>query len=139
MLGSVADYLEIEIPSSSLRVFVPAQAADRVGLRCVIGRRQLRGVLDVLGAEPEGREQGWSERVKRHRAMLASGDIREVAAVVRNLAARAATASLPVSERELYRRSRRLLVSEIGYALCVEESRAEAYLDAALPPGECCA
>lgn len=140
LLGSAArNYLEIEIElaHSSLQIIVPCDAARTVGLRAVVGRRRLRRIVEVLEGDPEGAPASWSARQKHYRAKLKGGDVLDLAAVVRDLALRHAESGLPSSERELYKRSRRVLASELRYALGVDADRAAAYIDehvAARPP-----
>ncbi len=77
----------------------------------------------------------WSRRFKNHQEKLKSGDVYQVAEVVRNLAARNRDASLSAAERTMYERARVNLISEIAPALKVSSEDAEAYLDDALAKG----
>jgi CarD family transcriptional regulator len=129
ILGSERDYLEIELDHASLRILVPSDATAAVGLRPVIGRHRLRGIVEVLESKPNATDASWSARQKHYRARLKGGDVLELAAVIRDLAVRAAGSELSTSERELYERSRRVLASELRYALGVDAERASAYID----------
>jgi CarD family transcriptional regulator len=77
----------------------------------------------------------WSRRFKNHQEKLKSGDVYQVAEVVRNLAARNRDASLSAAERTMYDRARINLISEIAPALRVSAEEAEHYLDEALAKG----
>ena len=77
----------------------------------------------------------WSRRFKNHQEKLKSGDVYQVAEVVRNLAARNRDASLSAAERTMYDRARINLISEIAPALRVSAEDAEKYLDEALAKG----
>ena len=77
----------------------------------------------------------WSRRFKNHQEKLKSGDVYQVAEVVRNLAARNRDASLSAAERTMYDRARINLISEIAPALKVSAEEAERYLDDALAKG----
>jgi len=77
----------------------------------------------------------WSRRFKNHQEKLKSGDVYQVAEVVRNLAARNRDASLSAAERTMYERARVNLISEIAPALKVTTDEAEVYLDEALAKG----
>ena len=77
----------------------------------------------------------WSRRFKNHQEKLKSGDVYQVAEVVRNLAARNRDAALSAAERTMYERARINLVSEIAPALKVSAEAAEQYLDEALAKG----
>ncbi len=134
LLGAVRNYLEIEFPPG-LRIMVPCDTADAVGLRAVVGSEGLRRIVAVLGGEARVVSQKWSVRQKCYREQLKGGDVLELAAVVRDLAARAAESTLPNTERELYERSRGVLASELCYALGVNGARAAAYIDEHLAAG----
>jgi CarD family transcriptional regulator len=129
LLGSMRDYLEIEFAHTSLRIMVPCESAAAVGLRAVVGRRRVRRIVEVLESAPDAENCSWSQRQKRYRAKLKGGDVLDLAAVIRDLAVRAAGAQLPTSERELYERSRQVLASELCYALDIDAERARAYID----------
>jgi len=77
----------------------------------------------------------WSRRFKNHQEKLKSGDVYQVAEVVRNLAARNRDASLSAAERTMYDRARINLISEIAPALKVKAEEAELFLDEALAKG----
>lgn len=130
LLGATRDYLEIELAHHSLKILVPCDCASRVGLRAVIDHQRLRRIVEVLEEEPEIVSESWSARQRRFRTKLKDGDVLELAAVLRELATRAAKSTLPTTERALYQRSRELLASELCVVLEVDEARAEAYIDA---------
>jgi CarD family transcriptional regulator len=120
--GRARPYLEIELTATSLRIMVPCDAAEAVGLRPVVGPRRLRAIVGVL----ESGDLNWSARRKHYRAQLESGDVLALAATIRDLASRAA---LPPGERDLYEHSRRVLASELAYALGVDAQDAGAFID----------
>jgi CarD family transcriptional regulator len=127
--GATRSYLEIELDHHSLRIMVPCDCASRLGLRAVMDRERLRRIVEVLEEEIEVESESWSARQKRLRSMLKSGDLLELAAVLGELATRAAKAALPATERALYKRSREVLASELQYVLEVDDARAEQYID----------
>src|SRR5256885_14497989 len=71
----------------------------------------------------------WSRRFKNHVEKLKSGDIYQVAEVVRNLSIREADKGLSAGEKRMLARARQILVSELTFALNVDEEAAEARLD----------
>ena len=71
----------------------------------------------------------WSRRYKNHVEKLKSGDIYQVAEVVRNLSIREADKGLSAGEKRMLARARQILVSELTFALNVDEEAAEARLD----------
>jgi CarD family transcriptional regulator len=130
MLGAAArDYLEIELDDAALRIMVPCDTARSVGLRAVVGKRQMQLIVDVLEGDREVDPASWSARQRHYREKLKGGDVLELAAVIRDLALRDADSGLPRTDRDVYERSRQLLASELRHALGVDADRATAYID----------
>jgi CarD family transcriptional regulator len=132
VLGREREYLTIRILHSEMTVMVPADGADEAGLRRVIGPAEVEAVLAVLGGEDVAVAGNWSRRFKHNQEKLRSGNIYEVAEVIRNLAGRSREKPLSAGERQLLARAKRILVSEIMYARGIEDAEAEAVLDDAL-------
>jgi CarD family transcriptional regulator len=127
--GADRDYLDIELTEGSLRIMIPSDAVDLIGLRPVVDRERMRLIVSVLESEREVVGANWSQRRKLYHAKLKSGDVLDLAAVVRDLGRGAAASQLSAGERELYERSRRILASELRYVLGVDAERAATYID----------
>jgi CarD family transcriptional regulator, regulator of rRNA transcription len=132
MLGPIREYLTIRIAHIGMEVMVPSENASRVGLRRVISEGEAEKVVAALGRKAKHDPERWDARIKRYRAMVATGDAFELAAVLRKLAAREAAHHLTASEREMDERLRRALCSELAYALGLERAEAQACVDRAL-------
>lgn len=75
----------------------------------------------------------WSRRFKNHSEKLRSGDIYQVAEVVRNLSIRDKDKGLSAGEKRMLTRARQILVSELTFALNVDTDAAEEKLASVLP------
>ncbi len=129
------DYLILRSVIGEMTLSVPIDTADAVGVRPPVSPDELEDLVSVL-AKPDPRvPSNWSRRFKNHQEKLKSGDVYQVAEVVRNLAARNRDAALSAAERTMYERARINLISEIAPALKVSTEAAEAYLDDALARG----
>jgi CarD family transcriptional regulator len=129
------EYLVLQTVINEMVLKVPVDMAADVGVRPPVSADELEDLVSVL-AKPDPRvPSNWSRRFKNHQEKLKSGDVYQVAEVVRNLAARNRDASLSAAERTMYERARVNLVSEISPALKVSAEEAEAYLDEALAKG----
>ncbi len=129
VLGRQRDYLTIQILHNSMTVMVPVENADRAGLRRVVAADVVDEVLEVLRGEPTAMPKGWSHRYRHNRDKLKTGDIFEVAEVVRNLAIRNAAKDLPVGEKQVFTQAKRILSSEFMYSRDLGEVEAVAFLD----------
>jgi CarD family transcriptional regulator len=129
MLGDTREYLTIKILHNDMTVMVPTDSADRAGLRRVIGEEAVERVLGVLGDEISQMPKNWNRRFKHNRDKMKTGDIYELAEVVRNLAIRDFQKGLSTGEKQMFTRAKKILSSELMYALDMDEGEAEEYLD----------
>ena len=130
--GERREYLTIEILQPPMTVMVPCENAETAGLRPVINERAVNEVLAVLDAAGSEMPAQWNQRFKRNQEKLRSGDILELAEVVRNLERRQQDARLSPGEMQMLERARRVLVSELMYARNVDEEAANQLIDDAL-------
>ena len=79
--------------------------------------------------------KNWNRRFKHNRDKIKTGDIYELAEVVRNLAIRESDKGLSTGEKQMFTRAKKILASELMYALEMDEDEAEAYLDDLLERG----
>jgi len=129
VLGQQRDYLTIQILHNDMTVMVPVENADRAGLRKVIESDVVDRVLEVLRGDPTKMPKNWSRRYKHNRDKLKTGDIFEVAEVVRNLAIRHADKGLSTGEKQMFSKAKKILASELMYARDFNEDEATAFLE----------
>jgi CarD family transcriptional regulator, regulator of rRNA transcription len=129
LLGEERDYLTIKILHNDMTVMVPCENAHRAGLRQVINEEEVNRVIDVLTGEMSEMPKNWNRRFKHNREKIKTGDVFELAEVVRNLAIREWEKGLSTGEKQMYTRAKKILASEFMYALEKDEEGAEAYLD----------
>ncbi len=132
VLGQQRDYLTIQILHNDMTVMVPVENADRAGLRKVIESDVVDRVLEVLRGDPTNMPKNWSRRYKHNRDKLKTGDIFEVAEVVRNLAIRHADKGLSTGEKQMFSKAKKILASELMYARNFDEDEANAFLETVL-------
>ena len=129
LLGEKRDYLTIKILHNDMTVMVPCENAHRAGLRRVINEEEVKRVIDVLTGEMSDMPKNWNRRFKHNREKIKTGDVFELAEVVRNLAIREWEKGLSTGEKQMYTRAKKILASEFMYALEKDEDGAEAYHD----------
>src|SRR2546422_1058623 len=112
-----------------MTVMVPSENAGRAGLRRVIDDEAVEKVLAVLRDDVSQMPKNWNRRFKHNRDKIKTGDVYELAEVVRNLAIREADKGLSTGEKQMYTRAKKILASELMYALDMEEGEAEEHLD----------
>jgi CarD family transcriptional regulator len=129
VLGTTREYLTIKILHNDMTVKVPTENAALAGLRRVIDEETVKKVLDVLQAEVSEMPKNWNRRFKHNRDKIKTGDIYELAEVVRNLSLRESEKGLSTGEKQMFTRAKKILASELMYALDKDEDEAENYLD----------
>ena len=129
ILGERREYLTIKILHNNMTVMVPTENAALAGLRRVIDEDTVKKVLAVLQDECSEMPKNWNRRFKHNRDKIKTGDIYELAEVVRNLAIREAQKGLSTGEKQMFTRAKKILASELMYALEMEEDEAEEHLD----------
>ena len=129
MLGERQEYLMIKILHNDMTVMVPCANAGKAGLRRVIGEEAVERVLAVLRDEVSVMPKNWNRRFKHNRDKIRTGDVYQLAEVVRNLSIRESEKGLSTGEKQMYTRSKKILASELMYALEMEEDDAESHLD----------
>jgi CarD family transcriptional regulator len=129
LMGEKRDYLTIGILHNNMTVMVPCENAHLAGLRRVIDDEQVKKVVGVLTDGLSDMPKNWNRRFKHNREKIKTGDVYELAEVVRNLAIREWDKGLSTGEKQMYTRARKILASEFMYALDTDEEGAEGYLD----------
>lgn len=130
--GETKEYLVLRLAYGDLTLKVPADNTDSVGLREVINDEEVEEVFAVLRKKEARMPTNWSRRFKNHVEKLKSGDIYQVAEVVRNLSLRDKDKGLSAGEKRMLAKARQILTSELTFALGVDEAEAERRLDAEL-------
>lgn len=127
--GTKRKYFVLRPTNGDLTLMVPADNTEEVGIRGVISRSELDKVFKVLRAKECRMPANWSRRFKTHVEKLRSGDIYQVAEVVRNLARRDKEKGLSAGEKRMLTTARRILISEVIFAADCDEPEAENMLN----------
>ena len=130
--GQVRDYYVLEISTESLTVMVPVEKVDSV-VRSVISKTQSRNVLASLKEEPQEAGANWSRWYKVLTEKMYSGDIFQVAEVVRDLSFAQQTKGISPALKRMLSKARMTLISELSFSLEEDEDEATKRLDKALP------
>jgi CarD family transcriptional regulator len=135
VLGEKREYLTIKILHNDMTVNVPADNAERVGLRKVIDEEAVKKVVKYLTSGGTEMPKNWNLRFKHNRDKMKTGDIYELAEVVRNLALRDGEKGLSTGEKQMYVKAKKILASELMYAKNMTEDEALEWLEETLREG----
>ena len=132
VLGEKREYLTIKIDHNDMTVNVPAENAERVGLRKVIDEDAVKKVVKYLTSGGTEMPKNWNRRFKHNRDKMKTGDIFELAEVVRNLALRDGEKGLSTGEKQMYVKAKKILASELMYAKNMNEDETFEWLEGVL-------
>ncbi len=113
ILGTKRKYYIMRIPLDDMKVMIPMDSMEGVGIRQIITKDEVESVIAVLEANETKMPQNWNRRYRANMDRIKSGDIFEVAEVVRNLVLRDREKSLSTGERKILNNARQILLSEM--------------------------
>jgi CarD family transcriptional regulator len=132
VLGEKREYLTIKILHNDMTVNVPCENAEAVGLRQVIDEEMVKKVTKALTGGGTAMPKNWNRRFKHNRDKMKTGDIFELAEVVRNLSLRDHEKGLSTGEKQMFVKAKKILASELMYAKALDEDAAAEWLDEVL-------
>ena len=130
VLGETRKYYIMRMPIGDMKVMIPLNNVNEIGLRQVINEEGVQRVLDILHDRESTMSQNWNHRYRNNLEKIKSGNIYEVAEVVRNLILREQEKGLSTGERKMLENARQILISELVLARGTEEEKIELMLDA---------
>lgn len=129
ILGQRQVYYILTMPYGGMRVMIPLRNAESIGLREVIGEPDVSKVIEVLRTAPIQINANWNRRFNTHLTKIKSGNIFEVAEVVRSLMLQDKAKKLSTGERRLLDTARQILVSELVLACNMDLTSVEEWID----------
>ena len=133
ILGELRRYYVVYLPGAELTVSVPAEG--ETGLRACADEESVAEALGLLGGEVTEMPSNWNHRLKHNQGKIKSGEIHQVAEVVRNLSRYGRDSGLSTGERTMLMKARQILSSEVALVKGVEPAEAERLVDDALKDG----
>jgi CarD family transcriptional regulator len=132
VLGSRQRYYIMRLPIGDLKVMIPTDNVSEIGIREIIDDHMVQEVFDVLRGDKTKMSQNWNKRYRANLEKIRSGDVLEVAEVVRNLSIRDREKGLSSGERKMLDNARQILVSELVLAKCSDQDTISEEIEAAL-------
>lgn len=116
VLGKEQSYYVVRMPIGDMKVMVPMENAVGVGMRDVIDKAEAEKVLTAFRTAETDVIQNWNKRFRENMVKIKSGDIFEVATVVKSLMLRDKEKGLSTGERKMLSNAKQILISEIVVA-----------------------
>ena len=108
-------YYVLKFSEADIKVHVPVESAERAGLRCVISLEECRKVLESFTSDEDVEEStNWNRRNRENLEKMKSGNVYEIAAVIKSLLSRETQKNLSSSEKKMLSTSMQILASELA-------------------------
>lgn len=113
ILGEIRKYFIMRMPIGDMKVMVPVDNVEEVGVREIIDPSELDRVISILKGNKTSMPQNWNRRYRINMDRIKSGDIFEIAAVVRNLLMMDLEKGLSTGEKKMLSSAKQMLLSEM--------------------------
>jgi len=130
--GVVRDYYILKLPNRSMVVMVPTDNCEEIGVRRVVDQTQADQVMAAIPDIQVEMTANWNHRYRENMERMKSGDLLEVARVIKGLTIRDQKRGLSTGERKMLHSARQILISEIVLAKSSSYESVEKELDTAL-------
>jgi CarD family transcriptional regulator len=115
--GKVVVYYRISLVGKNMSILVPEFSFENSGIRPVLSEKEIEGIFEFLAQVPKNISEKWTVRHRLNVDRLKTGDIKELATVVRNLSYRSKDKELSYSEKRMFEEAFSKLSEEIALSL----------------------
>ena len=130
--GVVREYYLLKIPVGGMLVMIPTTNSEEIGVRPVVNSAEADRIIASIPDIEVDMTANWNRRYRENMLRLKSGDLTEVARVVKGLALRDTDRGLSTGERKMLHSARQILISELVLSKSQSYEAAEEALDTAL-------
>lgn len=113
ILGEKRQYYILRVPCGEMKIMIPVENSEEIGVRGIISVKEINAVLNFLGQESSEMSHNWNRRYRENMEKLKSGDIYHVAEVVRNLMRADKEKKLSTGEKKMLSNAKQILISEL--------------------------
>ena len=128
ILGEKQSYYILKMPGE-VKVMIPTAKAETVGVRNIIDKSSADKVIGILEKDETEMDKNWNKRYRDNMDKMKSGDIYEVADVVRNLSFKQKEKGLSTGEKKMLNNAKQILVSELVLAEHASQEEVEQLVD----------
>ena len=131
ILGEEKKYYIMKLPIGEMKVMIPVDKVDEIGVRDIIDEEEADEIIALLKGDQSKMSQNWNRRYRANMEKLKTGDIYEVGGVVRDLTIRDEEKGLSTGEKKMLNNARKILISELVLAKDVDEEEIKTIIDQA--------
>lgn len=130
--GQIRQYYVMKIPVGGMLVMIPTETSDVIGVRPIIDAKQAENIIKSISKMEVQITQNWNRRYRENMLRIKSGDLMEVATVIKGLAIRDVDKGLSTGERKMLHSAKQILISEIVLSQKSSYAEVEKRLNTAL-------
>lgn len=128
VLGKKHKYFIMKMPYDGIKVMIPTESCEEIGVRYIITAEEGKKVLEQFRREPIVRDDNWNRRHRENMIKIKTGNIYQILSVVKTLMFRERTKGLSTSERKMLGASKQIFVSELVLCGAADKSDVESIL-----------
>ncbi len=132
ILGESRKYYILKVPCGDMKIMIPTESSNDIGVRAIISMDEIGSVMAVLQAESSEMSNNWNRRYRENMEKLKTGDIYCVAEVVRNLMRTDKEKKLSTGEKKMLTNAKQILISEIILVKGIDQDTAERLVDSSV-------
>lgn len=130
--GVVREYYTLKLPVGGMLVMIPTQSSAEIGVRPVVKEEEADKIIAAIPEIEVDMTQNWNRRYRENMLRLKSGNLLEVARVIKGLAMRDGERGLSTGERKMLHSAKQILISEIVLSQNSNYEAVEARINTAL-------
>ena len=130
--GEVKEYYVFKMPMGGLLLKIPVANSEVIGVRSIISAGEADRLLTAIPDMAVENNSNWNKRYQENMLRLKSGDVYQVARVIKSLTLRECRRGLSTGERKMLHNARQILISEVALTQALEYGEVEARVDAAM-------
>lgn len=132
ILGSVKDYYILHVPCGDMKVMIPVDNCDAIGVRPIVSEEEIQAAIEILKQDSTKMTGNWNKRYRENMEKIKTGNIGLVAEIVRNLTRIDRENRLSAGEKKMLTNVRKILQSEIMLVCDVDETQARRMIEEAI-------
>lgn len=132
ILGEIQKYFILRLPLKNMKVMLPVDNIENIGLRSIVSMDVVNEVFDIMADVKSKMPQNWNRRYRANLEKIKTGDIIDVAMVVRDLLILDKEKGLSTGERKMLNNAKQILVSELVLASDLNEKEVEGKIKEAI-------
>ena len=132
ILGEIKEYYILRIPCGDMEVMIPVENSELLGVRIISSREDAEEALRILGRKSTPMTGNWNKRYRENMEKIKTGDIGQVAEIVRNLTRIDRDNRLSAGEKKMLSNVRRILQSEVMLIFDIDQEEARERIEEAI-------